>query len=165
MFIPVTAPQTFDDETATFEILTMWLACKKICVLGEHETKLTLSTNPKTEGPHHKDMRLLRWQKRLPKPLKDLKEGSCHIEGTELVISGISGDQPISFIGLEHMGIRFNRHKSSEAGGGKFTITVPLTLDFTAAETDTIVVEGLLLIGRNPHDPSYVVRVSAKAPN
>ena len=165
IFIPVTAPQIIEDATATFEIITMWLACKKVCVLGEQESTLTLSTNSQVGGPQHKDMRLSRWQKRLPLPLKDLKEGSSRIEGNSLIISGNSHDQPVSFIGLEQLGIRFKNHSITVEDDGKFKLTVPLTLDFLSADTETIVVEGLLLMGRKSHDPSYVVRVNAKPPN
>jgi DsbC/DsbD-like thiol-disulfide interchange protein len=165
IFIPVTAPQNFEDETATFKIITMWLACKKICVLGEQESTLTLSTNPKVEGPQHKDLRLSQWKKRLPSPIDTLKEGSCRIEGSSLVISGNSGDHPVSFIGVEKPGVRFQNPSVSVGDEGKFTLTVPLALDFSATDTEIIVVEGLLLTGRNPHGPSYVVRVNANAPH
>ena len=165
IFIPVTAPQIIKDESATFEIITVWLACKKTCVLGEQQSTLTLSTNPKVEGPQHKDMRLSQWKKRLPSPLDTLKEGSCRIEGSSLIISGNSDDQPVSFIGVEKPGVRFQTPSFSAGDEGEFILTVPLTLDFSAADTENIVVEGLLLLGSNSHGPSYVVRVCAKAPN
>lgn len=164
IFIPITAPQTIEDDTATFEIITMWLACKKVCVLGEQESKLTISTNSQTEGPQHKDMRLSQWKNRLPVSLDTLKEADSHIDGSSFIISGISGDNPISFIGVERRGVRFKNHSISVGDKGKFNLTVPLILDFSATSTDTIVVEGLLLMGRNSHDPSYVVRVIANAP-
>lgn len=165
VFIPVTAPQVIEDESVTFEIITMWLACKKVCVLGEQESKLTLSTNSQLEGPQHKDMRLSRWKNSLPARLDTLKEGKCRIEGSSLIISGTSGDRPVSFIGVERPGVRFKDHSTSVGDEGKFNLTIPLTLDFSATDTDTIVVEGLVLLGRNPNDPSYVVRVIANAPN
>ena len=164
IFIPVTAPQTIENVTVTFEIITMWLACKKICVLGEQESKLTLSTNSQTEGPQHKDMRLSQWKNRLPAPLGTLKDGTCRIEGSSLIISGTSGDHPVSFIGVERLGVRFKNHSFSVGDEGEFNLTVPLTLDFSATDTDTIMVEGLLLMGRNPHGPSYVICVNANDP-
>jgi thiol:disulfide interchange protein DsbD len=163
IFVPVTAPQTIDDETATFEITTSWLACKKICVLGENETKFTMSTNPKTQGPLHRDLRLVRWQKLLPNPLSDLDGGKCHIDNNTLHISGTSDDRVVSFIGVERLGIRFGKPKPTPTvvQGGSFSMHIPLTLDFSAVDGEPIVVEGLLTVGRNRSDPSYVVRIIA----
>jgi DsbC/DsbD-like thiol-disulfide interchange protein len=163
IFIPVTAPESFENESVTFEIITMWLACKKVCVLGENETKLRISTNTNSDGPQHKDMRLSQWKKRLPRPLKDLKDGNCRIEGNVLIISGWSDGQVVSFIGLEQRGIRFNNHTTDVTNEGKFSLNVLLALDFSATDKEIIEVEGLLLLGRNSNDPSYVVRANATA--
>ena len=108
--------------------------------------------------------RLSRWKNSLPARLDTLKEGKCRIEGSSLIISGTSGDRPVSFIGVERLGVRFKDHSTSVGDEGKFNLTIPLTLDFSATDTDTIIVEGLLLMGRNPRGPSYVVRVNANDP-
>ena len=76
----------------------------------------------------------------------------------------ISGDHPVSFIGVERHGVRFKNHSFSVGDEGEFNLIVPLTLDFSTTDTDSIIVEGLLLMGRNPHDPSYVVHVNANDP-
>lgn len=162
IFVPVTAPPVIKDEFATFEVTTSWLACKKVCVLGKAETTITLSTNQQTQGPLHRDLRLVRWQKLLPRPLTDLENGSCHIDGNDLKISGLSGDQIVTFIGVERLGVRFDT-KPIVAKGDPFSVHVPLILDFSAIDGESLEVEGLLLIGRNGDDPSYVVRIIANS--
>ncbi|MEE2912961.1 MAG: protein-disulfide reductase DsbD domain-containing protein, partial [Planctomycetota bacterium] len=162
IFIPVTAPDLIKEEPVTFKILTMWLACKKTCVLGESETDLTLAMNSETRGPLHKDLRLSKWQKRLPKELNLLKEGSCRIVESDLMISGVVGDQAVTFIGVERRGVRFKGQISTTSTEGKFTLTVPLVLEYSPIIPEAIEVEGLLLLGSNPDGDSYVIRATAE---
>ena len=45
----------------------------------------------------------------------------------------------------------------------QFTLTIPIELDYAAANADSITIEGLLLLGGNESDPSYVVQVVVKS--
>ena len=159
IFIPVTAPNVINGESVTFEITTSWLACKKVCVLGEAVTKITLATNPQTHGARHRDLSLVRWQKLLPKSISDLENGSCQIDGSVLNISGSTSERVVTFIGVERKGVRFKKAKSTPVEGESFSVQVPLVLDFSVVGGKSLEVEGLLLMGRNGGDPSYVVRI------
>ena len=68
IFIPVTAPETLHDGQVKFNLTTSWLACKKICVMGEQENTLHISTNALQQGPLHRDMQLSRWFSALLQP-------------------------------------------------------------------------------------------------
>ena len=78
-------------------------------------------------------------------------------------ISGTSDDRVVSFIGVERLGIRFGKPTPTPTvvQGGSFSMHIPLTLDFSAVDGEPLVVEGLLTVGRNRSDPSYVVCIIA----
>tara|TARA_B100000959_G_scaffold286831_1_gene367537 strand:- start:3171 stop:3989 length:819 start_codon:yes stop_codon:yes gene_type:complete len=162
IFIPVTSPEHIHSNEATFEVNTFWLACKKICVIGEQENKLTLSANQTTVGPPHRDMQLVRWKKLLPKNISELKEAKTVLRGNTIQITGTTTKKQISFIGIEQPGVRFLESPVQYTDNDHFVLTVTMELDFLAANTDSIPIEGLLLVGSNDNDPCYVVQDVAK---
>lgn len=160
IFIPVKAPETVHDGQVEFEVTTSWLACKKICVMGEQKNTFNISTNFLHQGPQHRDLQLSRWIEALPKPLEDLENGTSVISGNTLQLTGTTDLRPIQFIGVERKGIRFGLPSQPIFQGSTFRLPVPIHLDFSSTKGDTIVVEGLLLFGRKNEGPSYVVQFS-----
>jgi thiol:disulfide interchange protein DsbD len=160
IFIPVTAPETVHDGQVEIEVTTSWLACKKLCVMGEQKNTLTIATNFLHQGPLHRDLQLSRWVEALPKPLEDLEGGTSVISGNLLHITGETDLRPIQFIGVEKNGICFGTPSQKVFQGNTFRLPVPIHLDFSAIEGDEIIVEGILLFGRKSDDPSYVVHLT-----
>ena len=160
IFIPVEAPETVHDGQVEFEVTTSWLACKKICVMGEQKNTFKISTNFLHQGPLHRDLQLSQWTEALPKPLEDLENGTSVISGNTLQITGVTDLRPIQFIGVERKGIHFGLPSQPIVRGGTFRLPVPIHLDFSSIKDDKMVVEGLLLFGRKSDDPSYVVQFS-----
>lgn len=160
IFIPVTAPKIVHDGHVEIEVTTSWLACKKICVMGEQKNTLTIATNFLHQGPLHRDLQLLRWTEALPKPLVDLESGTSVISGNQLHITGETNLRPIQFIGVETKGIRFGTPSQMVFHGSTFRLPIPIYLDFSAIDGEEIIVEGLILFGRKSDDPSYVVHLT-----
>jgi DsbC/DsbD-like thiol-disulfide interchange protein len=158
LFIPVTAPPTLQDGQVDFEVTTSWLACKKLCVMGEKTTKLTISTNYLHHGPTHRDRQLSRWALAIPHQLSDLEQGEVSIVGNTLSISGDTTLRPIRFIGIEKIGVRFGIPEQIIVSGTKFRLPIPLFIDTKAIKGDEIIIEGLLMFGRNSSEPAYVVQ-------
>ena len=157
-FIPVTAPKQLDDGEVTFKVEAYWLACKSNCVRGTRT--LTLSVKTKSEeGPQYKDMMLHQFKSVLPKPIELLEESAVKFAGNVLHITGNATQAPITFVGDNTLGIRFFQDQSivdvTESG---FHLTIPAEVDFDNARSGVIDLEGLLLLGRNKTDPSFVIQ-------
>ncbi len=159
IFIPVTAPDHIQDGQLEITVTTSWLACKKSCVMGEQTNTLTIGANSLHQGPLHKDLQLVNWLKALPKPLEDLESGEAILSGDTLHITGEEAMRPIQFIGVEQQGVRFLPAETPFVQNGHFRLPVPMLLDISSLKGDDIVIEGLLLFGRNSDDPSYVVKL------
>ena len=162
IFIPVTAPDSVTDGQVTFQVTTLWLACNKVCVMGEKEIDFTLSVNSHQQGPIHRDMRTSRWMSLLPRDISDLEGGECDVIDTSLHIIGISDLHPVRFIGVDRLGVRFGNPEIAYPEEGGFRLTIPLLLDFSLFSSDPMEIEGLLLLGRKNEDPSFVVRAIAE---
>lgn len=160
VFIPVTAPPFLEDGQIDFTVTTEWLACKKYCVMGTQEIHQLVSTNNLHQGPPNKDMQLVRWRTSLPLPLEDLEGGECRFGGMQINVTGETEMRPIRFIGVEQRGVRFGFPQELVTEGDSFRLPIPVQLDFSAVDGDTIEIEGLLLFGRNTTDPSYVVQLT-----
>ncbi len=160
IFIPITSPNEINTDEITLDIKTYWLACKKVCVIGEDSNTLTVSTK-QTKGPAHRDMRLVKWKQRLPKKLDDLKDAKVIFEKSKIQISGVTTEDKIQFVGLNQLGVRFLDSEVVFFEQNKFTLTVPLELDFSLTDMGTFAINGLLLIGGNDTDPCYVVQIVA----
>ena len=168
IFIPVTAPDSLHDGQVKIDVTTSWLACKKLCVMGEQHNTLDISTNALRQGPRNRDMQLSRWYSGLPLPLGDLDEGKSFISGRMIHISGKTEIRPIQFIGIEQRGVQFGSHHELVREGNSFRLSVPIQLNFSLKQQldgDTIEVEGLLLLGRKNDDPSYVVQLEIDPTN
>ena len=126
--------------------------------MGEHQQSVHVSTNKTTQGPAHRDMRLQRWQRLLPKQLVELQNATQQIVGTSIVITGSTPQQQIGFIGVDRVGVAFLQRKLVFLDDNHFALTVPLKLE----NTDVRMIEGLLTLGSNTNDPSYVVQVVTK---
>ena len=160
IFIPITAPETLTDGQIEISIQTHWLACNSICIMGEQTKTLRVSTNTLRKGPPNKDAQLVQWKKALPKPLGTLQDGKCYVVGSTLYVSGVTEFRPIQFIGIERNGVRFDSPSRLILPQSTFQFPISIDLDFYATETKTktINIEGLLLLGSNSDDPSYVVK-------
>jgi len=158
IFIPIEAPKKIDTTDVIFEVTTFWLACKKLCVIGEQQQKVRVSTNETMQGPTHRDMRLAQWKRLLPKQLSELQNATQQIIDTRIQITGTTPQKQIGFIGVEQEGVRFLQTDLVLSGNNRFTLTIPLTLE----NTDVRTINGLLTLGSNTSDPSYVVQVVTK---
>jgi len=165
VFIPVTAPSFLEDGQIEFVVTTEWLACKKFCVMGSEQLTVKISTNNLHQGPPNKDMQLVRWRKSLPLPLDDLERGESHFGGMQITITGETVLRPIRFIGVEQRGIRFGAPEELVTKGDFFRLPIPIYLDCSAIDGESIEVEGLLLFGRKSTDPSYVVQLTVPNTN
>ena len=158
-FIPVTAPEQLVEGEATFKVDAYWLACKSNCVRGTQTLSLTMSTKSEGKGPQHKDMTLQRFQSVLPKPIGLLDEASVVFSGNALHVTGSTSHTPISFIGESAKGVRYYLdHTELKRTQNEFHLTIPVQLNFDNAENDVVEINGLLLMGRNKTDPSYVIK-------
>ena len=157
-FIPITAPKQLDDGEVTFKGDAYWLACKSNCVRGTRTLTLSMKTKSE-EGPQHKDMTLQRFKTVIPKPIRLLEESSVQFAGNALHITGQAIQRPISFIGDNTLGVRYFQNQTTiDVTESGFHLTIPTELDFANAGSDVIELEGLLLVGRNKTDPSYVIK-------
>ena len=130
--------------------------------MGEEKKELAVATHALSQGPLQKDMRLSTWMKQLPQPIEELEDSSCSVVGDKLVISGSCEKGPITFIGIENKQVRFGTPERPSVAGPLFWLHIPLILE-EQSDTDTpVIVRGLVMIGRNNSDPSYVVQVEAK---
>jgi thiol:disulfide interchange protein DsbD len=162
-FVPVVSPKTIQTDEVAFEVNTNWLACKKICIIGEQNQVVRVKTNKTIQGPPHRDMRVKRWKNLLPKKLSELSKATQLISNNKIVITGTTSETTISFIGVEQRGVRFLGTNQLRIEIDQFTLTIPIELDYAAANADSITIEGLLLLGGNESDPSYVVQVVVKS--
>ncbi len=160
IFIPITAPKVLQDGQVSFEVTTSWLACKKICVMGEQKNTLEVSTSALQQGPFHRDIQLSRWVKALPQPLENLEGGASVLVGDTLHVSGETEQRPIRFLGVERKGIQFGIPSQIIVKNGLFRLPIPITLDYSEAEGNIVIIEGILLFGRKTDDPSYVVQLT-----
>jgi thiol:disulfide interchange protein DsbD len=163
IFVPVVSPKTIQTDEVAFEVNTYWLACKKICIIGEQNQVVRVKTNKTIQGPPHRDMRVKRWKNLLPKKLSELSKATQLISNNKIVITGTTSETTISFIGVEQRGVRFLGTNQLRIELDQFTLTIPIELDYAAANADSITIEGLLLLGGNESDPSYVVQVVVKS--
>lgn len=162
IFIPVMSPKIIQTDEVVFEVNTYWLACKKICVIGEQEQVVKIKTNKTIQGPLHRDMRLKRWKNILPKELSELSKATQLVSNNKIEITGTTSETTISFIGVEQRGVRFLGTNQLRLEKDQFVLTIPIELDYAAASADSFTIEGLLLLGGNESDPCYVVQVVAK---
>ena len=162
IFVPVTAPAMLSDGQAKFNITTSWLSCKKSCVIGEETKELLVATHALSQGPLNKDMQLSEWMKKLPQPITALENGTCSVVGEKLVISGSVQTGPITFIGIENKHVRFGTPERLPITGALFWLHIPLILDEYEKNDEPLTVRGLLMIGRNGDDPSYVIQTQTK---
>ncbi len=162
IFIPVMSPKIIQTDEVVFEVNTHWLACKKICVIGEQEQVVKIKTNKTTQGPLHRDMRLKRWKNLLPKELSELSKATQLVSNNKIEITGTTSETTISFIGVEQRGVRFLGTNQLRLEKDQFVLTIPIELDYAAASAGSFTIEGLLLLGGNEYDPCYVVQVVAK---
>ena len=130
--------------------------------MREQKNKLSISTNQTMVGPLHRDMQLVRWKKLLPKKISELKDAKQVLRGNTIQITGTTTKKQVSFIGVEQLGVRFLDSDVKYLKDNRFVLTVPMELDFSVANVDSIQIEGLLLVGSNDNDPCYVVQVVAK---
>jgi DsbC/DsbD-like thiol-disulfide interchange protein len=158
VFIPIEAPKNIDTSEANFEVTTFWLACKKICIMGEQQQKVRVSTNEKTQGPTHRDMRLAQWQRLLPKQLAELPNATQQILENSIQITGTTPQKQIGFIGIDQDGVRFLQSNLVLLDNNRFVLTIPITPE----NTDVRTINGLLTLGSNTSDPCYVVQVVTK---
>jgi DsbC/DsbD-like thiol-disulfide interchange protein len=162
IFIPVTAPEFLSDGRAKITATTSWLACKKICVIGEETKELLFSTHINAQGPLNKDMQLSRWSQSLPRPVTDLEDGEIVVSGNTLSISGRTTKRPIFFIGIENQLVRFEQTERAIIHENTFRIQIPVLIDASKQGNETAIVEGLLLLGRGETDPSYSIRTEVQ---
>jgi DsbC/DsbD-like thiol-disulfide interchange protein len=163
IFIPVMSPKIIQTDEVVFEVNTYWLACKKICVIGEQEQVVKIKTNKTIQGPLHRDMRLKRWKNLLPKELSELSNATQLVSNNKIEITGTTSETTISFIGVEQRGVHFLGTNQLRLEKDQFVLTIPIELDYAAASADSFTIEGLLLLGGNESDPCYVVQVVAKS--
>ena len=158
-FIPVTAPKQLVDGEVTFKVDAYWLACKSNCVRGTRTLSLTIKTRSEGEGPQYKDMTLRRFQSVLPKPIQSLEDASVVFSGRALHVKGNTTHSPISFIGESEMGVQyFLEHVELRHDKNEFHLSIPVKLNFDNAGSDVVKLEGLILMGRNKTDPSFVIQ-------
>jgi DsbC/DsbD-like thiol-disulfide interchange protein len=162
IFIPITSPEFLTDGHAKISVTTTWLACQKSCVMGEEKNEIEFSTHFNEQGPLNKDMQLSRWAKSLPRQLSDLKDGLVSMTGTTLVISGNTNKRPLFFIGIEHKYVRFDKAEQPIIDGNAFRLRVPIRVDTYELGDNPVIVDGLLLLGRNPEDPCFIIHTEAK---
>ena len=157
-FIPITAPKQLAEGEATFTVDAYWLACKDNCVRGTQKLTLSVRTSSE-EGPQHKDMTLRRFHAALPKPIQSLEDASVVFSENALHVSGITTHTPIAFLGESARGVTYYlEHVELNRMQNEFRLTIPVKLNLDNAESNVIELKGLLLMGRNKTDPSYVIK-------
>ncbi|MDP6541882.1 MAG: protein-disulfide reductase DsbD family protein [Phycisphaerales bacterium] len=159
IFIPVKAPSSTLDGRVDFQITTSWLACKKRCVQGEDKKTLTVSVRAWEEGPLRRSKSLARWQELLPKPLEELENGNARLSGNMLRITGETTFRQVGFLGIELPGVRFFDADMAIFNGNTFSLSVPVILEPINATNEQFVLEGLLILGREISEPSFVVKI------
>ncbi len=162
IFIPITAPKFLTDGHIKISVTTSWLACQKLCVMGEEKKSLEISTHFNSQGPLNRDMQLSRWMKSLPRECTDLEEGSVSVMRTTLVVSGKSTIRPVLFIGIENKFVRFGKAERVNMDGDMFRLHIPIHIDTPELGNKTAIVEGLLMLGRDSDDPCYTIHTEIK---
>jgi len=156
LFVPITAPATLTDGTATLRVDTRWAACREVCVLGRVQSEVTVNTSSRpvvsSDGP---DLELAAFRKRLPDPLADLAGAAISFEQNILTLGGPAGGMTrAAFFPIDRPGITYEA-TAVTVDGDRFRVVTRVGLTPHNAGDEPMVLAGLVTLGEKPDDPSY----------
>ena len=144
-------------EPGDFVVSARWLACKKACFMGSASTTIQVSLLEHVKLVPTEAMRAA--AARMPKPVAERPATRVTLVEDRLVISGpvdpagAPGFLPGNVPGVE-LGDPLLRED-----GRKFELVIPYSLHPGNALGRAPAVEGLLIFGMNPRDPSYTIKM------
>ncbi len=162
LFVPVTAPDELDGSPAEFTVDVDYAVCDKVCMLGRVGERLRVSTSTSPVKQATGDQAIRQHQDRLPKSLKQAEGGFVRFDGTTLTLEGpMLGHKLADFFPEHSPGVTYSTPKI-ELDEDRFHIEVNIEIEEANALGKPMVLAGLVLLGREPEDPSYEFSVAAK---
>lgn len=165
IFFPVTVPEDFDADEATFEASVAFAVCDpRKCLFGDMSRRLTLpvsrdGTIAGTE-PEHADA-IARQRERLPRPINEVENARAEIRpnSSELHITGpIPHGGHIAFYSHDSQGVSYGE-AAIEVEGDRFTARIELDVNprnFTGGPPR---IGGLIVFGEDHRGPSYEINL------
>ena len=162
LLVPVTAPATLSDGSASFAADVRFAVCKEICLMGSTKQSVsipTTSASGSSTGQEEIDGSVARALKRMPQPLSDLKGASAkHVDGTLRITGPLSGFKTVQFFPCGSPGVSFSKPKV-EIAGDEFKIIVRIEIDRANTLGQKPTAGGLVGLGEDSADPSYELQV------
>jgi thiol:disulfide interchange protein DsbD len=159
LFVPITTPSTVGDATVTMQVDMQWSVCRQMCIMGSASREITIATSSRPAATGDADdgtnARLAAFKKRLPKPLTALEGSQIQFDRSILTLTGPAGDATrAAFFGIDGPGVEFGVAEVT-VGHGRFRVVVPVSLEPLNAGSMTMVIGGLVTLGKKADDPSY----------
>lgn len=166
LFVPITPPKDARPGQVEFQCRIDWLACRKACTMGSAEQTITLKVarapapgEASGAGSAKLDPVIARHWKRLPGPLKDLKQSRASFAGQKLTVTGpLPKEGKVSLYPADRPGVSFGPAEITESEG-RFHIEVPVKVDKANSLGKPMMIECLLLFGDHDDDPCYRIAI------
>lgn len=166
LFVPITAPEKLNDGQIEIKADVRWAVCKNICLWGSAVQTLKLATSSSSKDLDSKDQQIdpeiKKLSRRLPKPLKNSKDpdnAAASFDGSRLTITGPAhGLGSITFFPGFTPGVTYLKPQAI-IKDDRFTVNVDIKINRLNALGKPIVLEGLIVLGTRPEDPSYEFQV------
>ena len=165
LFVPITAPVDLKKGSASFQADILYLVCKSFCLMGNINRSLTLETDDKeNHASIGVDPILARAKDRLPQALEQLEESKVAFDGKLLTVRISAGDSKTATLyPIELPGITYENPKVV-LKGDFFIATVEVEINPDNALGEEMKLVGVVGLGKNRDDPSYMFELSLSKP-
>ena len=144
-------------EPGEFVVSARWLACKKACFMGSATATIRVSLLDHVKPVPTEAMR--RAAARIPTPVAERPSTRVTFAEDRLVISGPIDPAGLpAFIPADVPGVVLGE-PSIRGDASGFELVVPVDLEPENSLGNEPVIEGLLVFGMKPQDPSYDIRM------
>ena len=144
-------------EPGKFVVSARWLACKKACFMGNATATIQVSMLDHVKPVPTEAMRAA--AARIPTPVAERPSTRVTFAEDRLVISGPIDPAGLpAFIPADVPGVVLGE-PTIRGDGSRFELVVPVDLEPENSLGNEPVIEGLLVFGMKPQDPSYDIRM------
>ena len=149
-------------DPGEFVVSARWLACRKACFMGSASTTIQVSLLDHVKLKPTEAMQAA--AARMPTPVAERPSTRVTFAGDRLVVTGPTDPAgPPAFIPGDVPGVVLGE-PSIRGDQERFELVVPVGLEPENSLGNEPVIEGLLVFGMKPQDPSYQIRMPVPPP-
>jgi len=172
LFVPITPEADAASSSAMFTLDIDWLVCKELCLKGHADETISVGVpegelpDP-TRDPSANARSLAKAAfNRLPKPLAQAPGQKIEFDGETLTITlAAQGRSTGEVYPNETPGVTYGDEHTVTVEEDVMTITVPVDVEPGNARGRDMTIQGLVVLGDDPTDPSYEFSIPVPGPS